>query len=609
MSFGSPVRNGLGIGLTPSTALSSGRIGGRPAMFLNFVGATALSSNVTFTRGSNATLVDSTGKITYAPANLLTYSQDFTNALWVATASAKTSTNNLDPAGTSTALLITANGASTAHYLNGGTGISYTSGTTYMASAYVKAGSTSFAQVTLPTSTFGTGQYANFELTGSGSVTASAGGTASIVPAGDGWYRVTFSAAATATASTAGFFLVFIANGTAGRLSVNTSTDTLYFWGAQLEPVTYQTTAGPYVATTTAAYYGPRFDYDPVTLAAKGLLIEEQRTNLLTYSAQFDNAAWPKISATVTANVATAPDGTSTMDAIANNAGAVAAIYQQLTVANSVYTASLYLKAGTASSAAFILRDITSSTNLSITGVIMEGSGTLTATGSSSITVSGLSETEFTRVAVTLSSPAVAGNLLRFTIYPESISSGGSTGKNVLIWGAQLEAGAFATSYIPTVASQVTRSADVATMTGTNFSSWYNQSEGTFVVGLQAVNGRLLSANDGTLTNRILAVNRASAILFGAVITDAAVTQASLTSAVADASAINNVSLAYKADSFAYCSNGGVVSTDNAGTVPTVNQLDIGRDATFAGTGTAHFRQIAYYNTRLPNATLQALTA
>jgi hypothetical protein len=242
-------------------------------MFLNFVGATALSSNVTFTRGTTATFVGSDGLIQtaainaprfdYDPVtlaakgllieeqrtNLLTYSQDFTNALWVATASAKTSTNNLDPAGTSTALLITANGASTAHYLNGGTGISYTSGTTYTASAYVKAGSTSFAQITLPTSTFGAGQYANFELTGSGSVTASAGGTASIVPAGDGWYRVTFSAAATATASTAGFFLVFIANGTAGRLSVNTSTDTLYFWGAQLEAGSFATSYIPTVAS------------------------------------------------------------------------------------------------------------------------------------------------------------------------------------------------------------------------------------------------------------------------------------------------------------------------------------------------------------------------
>jgi hypothetical protein len=54
------------------------------------------------------------------------------------------------------------------------------------------------------------------------------------------------------------------------------------------------------------------------------------------------------------------------------------------------------------------------------------------------------------------------------------------TNRQIYAWGAQVEAGAFATSYIPTVASQVTRSADSAVMTGTNFSSWYNASEGTF---------------------------------------------------------------------------------------------------------------------------------
>jgi hypothetical protein len=173
-------------------------------------------------------------------------------------------------------------------------------------------------------------------------------------------------------------------------------------------------------------------------------------------------------------------------------------------------------------------------------------------------------------------------------------------------WGAQIETGAFATSYIPTVASQVTRNADVVTMTGTNFSDWYNASEGTFVANLQAVNGRLLSANDGTGSNRLLAVNRASATLFSASITDATVAQASLTSTVADTSVVSLVSLAYKADSFAFCVNGGIVQTDNVGTVPTVNQLQIGREATFAGT--CWFRQIRYYPQRLINAEVQAFT-
>jgi hypothetical protein len=56
-----------------------------------------------------------------------------------------------------------------------------------------------------------------------------------------------------------------------------------------------------------------------------------------------------------------------------------------------------------------------------------------------------------------------------------------TAGIDAYIWGIQLETGAFATSYIPTIASTVTRSADVATITGSLFSQWYRQAEGTFV--------------------------------------------------------------------------------------------------------------------------------
>jgi hypothetical protein len=79
----------------------------------------------------------------------------------------------------------------------------------------------------------------------------------------------------------------------------------------------------------------------------------------------------------------------------------------------------------------------------------------------------------------------------------------GSSG--FLVTGAQVEAGALPTSYIPTTASTVTRSAEIAEMTGTNFSSWYNQSEGTFLY-------------NGTLpftTNDIMTTGQTGRLLFG----------------------------------------------------------------------------------------------
>jgi hypothetical protein len=93
----------------------------------------------------------------------------------------------------------------------------------------------------------------------------------------------------------------------------------------------------------------PRFDYDPVTLAARGLLIEESRTNLLTYSEQFDNAAWTKTNATVTANAAVAPDGATTADLLLDNTtNDIHRIFNSFSATSgAAYTMSLFIKAGT----------------------------------------------------------------------------------------------------------------------------------------------------------------------------------------------------------------------------------------------------------------------
>jgi hypothetical protein len=187
-------------------------------------------------------------------------------------------------------------------------------------------------------------------------------------------------------------------------------------------------------------------------------------------------------------------------------------------------------------------------------------------------------------------------------------------GGTIEVWGAQLEAGAFATSYIPTVASQVTRSADVATMTGTNFSSWYNQSEGTFVASAStlkppsvATANFIAIASDGTQNERVQNVIDTANVTAGVI--DGNVSQANFTNAYT-LNQILNSAIAYKVNDFAASFNGGTATTDVSGTIPTVNRMSLGSSwdgANFFLNG--HIRQIAYYNTRLPNATLQALTA
>jgi hypothetical protein len=194
----------------------------------------------------------------------------------------------------------------------------------------------------------------------------------------------------------------------------------------------------------------------------------------------------------------------------------------------------------------------------------------------------------------------------------ESGSSNVYTGdgtSGLFLWGAQVEAGAFATSYIPTVASTVTRASDTPTITGANFASWYNASEGTIVVSADSFRGtagtaRTFQFDDGTADNNIRAAGQSTLQ-----VVDATVTQASLspTPLIPFDGTVFKFASAYKANDFASVTT-GAVATDTSGTVPTVTQLALGRGV--GGTIlNGHLRTLTYYPQRLADAQLQALSA
>jgi hypothetical protein len=603
MSFGIPVRNGLAIGLLSSTTLSSN--GGLfPAMALDFL-QPFLDSRITFSRGSNATLVDSTGKITYAPANLLLQSQTFENASWSKLATTVTPNATTAPDGTLTADKLVED-TSTAQHRTDQTPTSPAGAQIF--SVFAKAAERAFMGLRI--GTIGCG----FNLSDGTTYAISAGVTATIVSAGDGWYRCSISVSSASANDTCRIGLAQ----TAGPLSpsyTGDGTSGLFLWGAQLEPVTYQTTPSTYVATTTAAYYGPRFDYDPVTLAAKGLLIEEQRTNLVTYSEQFDNVNWFKFNATVTPNATTSPDGTLNADKLTpTNAGSNSNCSQTPTLAASTaYTETVFAKKGEWNWVALETRGEIVDALLAWFNLDTGTVGTVNVGATATITPvgNGWYRCSLTRTTgLTTTSP-------RARIYPTNADAVVSTGdgtSGIFLWGAQLEAGSFATSYIPTVASTVTRSADVATMTGTNFSSWYNQSEGTLLVEAtvptdvdSAVGNYYLSASDGTIANQILLaeVNGTT----GQIQTSSVLEFSNKVGV--EPTGIVKAALAYKTNDVILCVGGTLGTLDTSVALPTVNRLSIGiRGDNNASTPlNGHIRQIAYYNTRLTNATLQALTA
>lgn len=378
-----------------------------------------------------------------------------------------------------------------------------------------------------------------------------------------------------------------------------------------------------------ASYYGadgllkyasqgqPRFDHNPLIGESLGLLIEEQRTNLLTYSEWFDNAVWIKNSVSVTANIITAPDGTTTSDKLVENTagGVVHGLTEVISVVSgTTYTFSVFAKAAERSEIVIQLPAGSAFSepkqarfNLT-TGTLINYAGTLVG--------SGISPVGNGWYRVWLSATATATGTVNASIYisvTSTVYTGDGT-SGLYLWGAQLEAGAFPTSYIPTVASAVTRAVDIANMTGANFSSWYRQDEGTFVasslIGRAITTGnfpRPWEVHDGTSNNRI--ANFSNVSVGGYIVVAGGVTQ--VANYPAESDAIRKVAVfAYKANDFAHALNGGALGADTGGTVPVVSRLNIGDSSLPASSHNLNgtIARLTYYPKRLSNAQLQALS-
>ena len=373
---------------------------------------------------------------------------------------------------------------------------------------------------------------------------------------------------------------------------------------------------------STAAIDAPRFDYDPATLAPLGLLIEEQRTNLLLYSQQFDNAAWNKtlgtVTVTVTADSATSPDGTVDADkVITANATGDHVIAQVASVTSgTTYTQSWFLKA-----AELNWVQVTESTGFGSTQFqnINLSDGTVgNGNYGSAVSVKSVGNGWY-RVSVTDTATATSASgrfllaLLTSNVAARLTDVTGNGTDGIFIYGGQLEAGAFATSYIPTVASQVTRAADVAVMTGTNFSSWYNATEGTLFgqadwMGLSN-NDYFFAINNGATSN-IIGIGVSNAPLTRFIVIDGTVTQASISGSTPVANVAFKIAGAYQVNNFAAATNGTLGPVDTSGTVPTgMSEVSLTSSFGNANLFNGHIRQIVYYPRRLSNAELQGITS
>jgi len=328
-------------------------------------------------------------------------------------------------------------------------------------------------------------------------------------------------------------------------------------------------------------------------------LIKWAPHNLVAYSQEFDNAAWVKQNLTVSSNTATAPDGTDTADVCTPSSGTGDAGIRAIASSTaSLHVFAVWLKSSTGSSF-----DV---------NLIVNRNVPYTSVASKSVTVT-----------TSWQLFSVSTTLLDTSSHAFRIGHGSSwvDGEVLSIWGAQLEAGSFPTSYIKTTGSTATRSADVASIPVADFG--YNNKEGTILVeGDYKFNTsgsgfpRILElGNTTTSENRIVIYISESGndAVFGPLAAN--VQQASInlfadqTDGVFEAS---KMAIVFAENNFIGVRDGVTKATDTSGTIVPSEPRDIlaiGRQAAGSSSvGTGHFKTIKYYPRALTSAQLQALT-
>ena len=590
-----------------------------PSLDLNFAQNKSLIDDysgttlVTHTRASSGTYVGSDGVLRSAVTNLLLSSEEFDSASWAKTRSSITSNTIVAPDGTLTGdKLVEDTTAANTHITRPSPDPSYVTGTTYTYSVFAQAAERTFLQLRV---TAGASFSAWFNLSTGVASPTSAGTTPSVTDAGNGWYRcaVTFTATATATgAARIGPMLnettqSYTGDGTSG----------IYLWGAQLEQ---SSTVGEYVPTTSTINSAPRFDHNPATGESLGLLVEEQRTNLLLRSEEFDNASWNSAAGarTITPNSVAAPDGLLTADTFAADGTTNAHfVSQSLTLSAVPYAYSVFAKAGTNN---FLqLRTFNAFggmwANFDLaTGVVGTVGFVSGAAPTSSIQAY---PNGWYRCTMLFTPTATTSSVAAYIV--NSASAGGSLANSLsttlYLWGAQLEAGSFSTSYIPTVAATVTRAADVASITGSNFSSWYRQDEGTVFANARtqqsATSHILAGVSTGSFASSAYLVKGSNNLLAAA--PDAAPSSLNITLQSVSSNVGLRAALAFTAGtgSASATMNGGTVGTDASTGIPiTMSQMGIGTAPWSIGTTlwNGHIARLTYWPTRLGNEVLQRIT-
>ena len=398
-----------------------------------------------------------------------------------------------------------------------------------------------------------------------------------IEDASNGWYKITFAFNASGMVRIQLYPTDGATTAVAGSVFVQ---------DAQLEQ---GLVARDYIETTTAAVEGgitdnvPRLDYTDSSCPA--LLLEPQRTNIVPHSEYINDASWGKNvsggTLNVTSNYGISPDGSKNATRIeASLTSGYADIVQVLgTSSGTAYTYSVYLKSLSGTPSIYFIYDGTANRLITLT-------------------------TEWKKYTFKIpSAPTI--------IYPRFLIEYGLTSSSIdiLAYGAQLEQGSYATSYIPTYGTSVTRSAD--SCLATSISDLIGQTEGTLFVeynsNITEDDSFFLVADDGTINNRIVLYSNTPNKL-ALVVNNGGVLQVVIAN-ITLAAGTNKFAVGYATNDVVLYLNGTQVGIDNTAMIPATSALRMGTDHTAAdfASGKAT-KQALVFKTRLSNEELAALT-
>ena len=452
------------------------------------------SGDLTFSRASNATRVNSSGLVEKVRENLLLQSNQF-DTTWTQNGTTVTGGQSDKDGGTDAWLLEAIAGSGSQRQSISASGVvSY--------SVYAKAGNVDWVRLRIDAST---DTNAWFDL-GTGSVGTNEGIYATITSVGGGWYRIIL----VVNNASINTVRIYPTNADAIGGSIG---DNIYIQNAQLE---YGDIATDYIPTTTAAVSVgpvsglPRLDYSG---GCPSLLLEPQTTALNQYSEQYDNAYWTKQRTTITANAEISPDGYQNADILtANTTTGEHNVYTPgISTTSAAATFSCFVKPLTGRYFSLSMYQAAGGFGPYATFDLLNGTAVETGAPYGTYIANSIEQYGNGWFRVSVTGSGITSNLLGLNAQDaDHLTPGDSwTGANesYAIWGTNLTQTSYIQSYVPTLGSSVTRLADAAYKTG--ISSLIGQTEGTFFVEIQGYTDALsgntfFGITESTANNRLL---------------------------------------------------------------------------------------------------------